>query len=457
MDVAPLKVSPAFRRLWLGSMFSTLGYQVSAIAIALEIFDITGSPAAVGLTGLVAVTPLVIGGLYGGVIADHYDRRKVALAASLGMWLVAVALAAQAWAGWRSVWVLYTVIFCESLLQPIDKSARGAIIPRLIKKRMLPAANALNMTVLTLSMSVGPMLGGALVALTGYPLTYTINIAAMMVGLWALYRLPPMRPDHTGEDKPSPLAAIGAGLRFVREVPVVGMTFVVDLIGMVFAQSKPLIPALAVTAFGGGTAASGVLLSATAAGSFLGVTFSGWLSRVQRQGRFLTLSYVAWGAGLALFGLVALSLDGRSPSDSLTENLPAIAAGCAGLAFSGWADALGSVYRSSIIQTVVPDRMLGRMNGLFIVTVVGGPNLGAGVIGFGAELMGPALTAVVGGLVCMVAIGVFTACVPALWRYVFEPLPETSAIPYPEHNPDSPATGVITVVPPRQDEKPDVP
>lgn len=117
------------------------------------------------------------------------------------MWAVTVGIAVHAWAGIHNVWLLYGLIACESLLQPINQSARGAIIPRLVERRLLPAANALNMAVGTLGMSVGPMLGGALVASLGYSWTYSINVFAMMVGLWALYRLPPMLPSQEGKQK----------------------------------------------------------------------------------------------------------------------------------------------------------------------------------------------------------------------------------------------------------------
>lgn len=430
MDISPLKVSPEFRRIWVGGLFSTLGYQITAIAIALEIFSITGSPAAVGLTGLVAVIPLIVGGLYGGVIADTYDRRKVALVASLGMWVVTVAIAAHAWLGVQSVLFLYAMIAIESILQPINQSARGAIVPRLIKPRLLPSANALTMAVGALGMSVGPMLGGALIASVGYNWTYTVNIFAMMVGLWALYRLPPMKPERQDDAGSSRgFKSVAEGFRFVKTEPVVGMTFVIDLIGMIFAQAKPIIPALVLIAYGGGDAGAGVLLSAGAIGAFAGVTFSGWLKNVSRQGRLLTLSYLGWGAGFFIFGLTAYFLEGRAPSQSVWENIIPLLIGAAALALAGWFDALGSIYRSTIIQLKTPDHMRGRLQGMFIVTVTGGPNLGSGVVGGLAQVVGSSVAAMAGGIVCIVAIGGFTLLVPALWRYIPEPLAQTQANP----------------------------
>lgn len=429
MDLSPLKASPEFRRIWVGGLFSTLGYNITAVAIALEIYALTGSAGAVGLTGMVAIIPMIVGGLYGGVIADTYDRRKVALGASLGMWLITTFIALHSWLGIHSLTLLYSLIAAESLLQPINQAARGAIIPKLVRGKKLPAANTLMMSVGTLGMSLGPMLGGVLVASVGYKWTYLINVLAFMVGLWALYKLPPMRPELTSATRSGGVRSIAEGFSFVRREKVVGMSFLVDFIGMVFAQGRPIIPALAALTFGGGEAGAGFLLSAGALGAFTGLLFSGFLGRISRQGRFLTLSYLGWGGGFIAFGLVAWAHEGRILTDSVTENLAPLLAAGAALAFMGWADALGGVYRSTIIQTAAPDHMRGRLQGLFIITVAGGPNLGSALVGGLAELTGPSLAAVLGGTLVILVIAVVTVLQPALWRYVPEPVPETRQNP----------------------------
>lgn len=428
MDTAPLKTSPEFRRIWLGGMFSTVGYQITAVAIALEIYALTGSPAAVGFTGLVALPSMIIGGLYGGVIADRYDRRKVALTASIGMWVLAMLVALQAWLALEQVWVLYALIACESLLQPINQAARGAIIPRLVKRRLLPAANTLMMSVGTLGMSLGPLLSGLLVASVGYRWTYLINVFAFMVGLWALYKLPPMLPEETGQPKVRGFRSVAQGLAFVKGNKVVGMSFLVDILGMLFAQVRPLVPALAALTFGGGEAGAGFLLAAAPAGALLGLFLSGFLGGIARQGRFLTLSYAGWGGGFMVFGLVVLAYEGRPVSSSVSESLVPLLLAALPLAFMGWADALGGVYRSTILQTAAPDSLRGRLQGLFIITVAGGPNLGFALVGASAELVGSAATALAGGALVIVLIALATLVQPALWRYIPEPVPDTRQI-----------------------------
>ncbi|MFW0120163.1 MFS transporter [Rothia sp. P5764] len=430
MDLTPLSYSPALRRIWLGGIFSTVGYSITGVAISLEIYALTSSAAAVGAVGLVALVPLVLGGLYGGVIADTYDRRKVALAATLSMWVLTALMAAHSWLNIHSVWVLYALIAAESLFQPINQAARGAIIPRLVKPRLLPAANTLMMSVGTLGMSLGPIIGGVLVATLGYQLTYSINVLAMTVGIWALYRLPAMKPEGTAEQpRRGGLSSIAEGLRFVRGNQVVGMSFLVDLLGMFFAQARPIIPALAALSFGGGEIGAGFLLAAGPIGALTGIAFSGFLKDLSRQGRFLTLSYAGWGLGFTAFGLIAWVFDGQGQGASVRESLLRLSLAGLALAFMGWADALGGVYRSTIIQTAAPDHIRGRMQGLFIITVVGGPQLGTAGVGFAAEAMGAPLTAVMGGALVIITIALATVRVPALWRYVPEPVPDTRQMP----------------------------
>lgn len=429
MDLTPLSYSPAFRRIWLGGIFSTVGYSITGVAISLEIYTLTSSAAAVGAVGLVALGPLILGGLYGGVIADTYDRRKVALAATLSMWVLTVLMAAHSWLNIHSVWVLYALIAAESLFQPINQAARGAIIPRLVKPRLLPAANTLMMSVGTLGMSLGPILGGVLVATLGYQLTYSINVLAITVGIWALYRLPAMKPEGTEQARRGGLSSIAEGLRFVRGNRVVGMSFLVDFLGMFFAQARPIIPALAALTFGGGEMGAGFLLAAGPTGALLGIAFSGFLKDLTRQGRFLTLSYAGWGLGFAAFGLIAWVFDGQGQGASVGDSVLRLLLAGLALAFMGWADALGGVYRSTIIQTAAPDHIRGRMQGLFIITVAGGPQLGTAGVGFTAEAIGAPLTAIIGGGLVVVTIALATVRVPALWRYVPEPVPDTRQMP----------------------------
>jgi MFS family permease len=144
-DITPLRESPAFRRLWLGSAVAALGSQLTLVAVSLEVYRLTQDSLYVGLLSIFALVPLVFGGLLGGSIADAHDRRKVALLASSVLWLTTACLALQAWLQLGNVWVLYVLVAVQSGAQAINQPARSAIIPVLVRKELLPAANALSM------------------------------------------------------------------------------------------------------------------------------------------------------------------------------------------------------------------------------------------------------------------------------------------------------------------------
>src|SRR3954454_17833847 len=141
LDLTPLRSAPAYRRLWLGLSVSNLGTQFTVTAVGLQVYAITGSTLSVGVLGICALVPLVLLGLYGGALVDAYDRRRVALLSALGLWVVTMALALQAWLHVDSVLPLYALVAIQSAGFAINTPARSSIIPRLVEGRLLPAAN----------------------------------------------------------------------------------------------------------------------------------------------------------------------------------------------------------------------------------------------------------------------------------------------------------------------------
>lgn len=310
-DVTPLRESPAFRRLWLGSAVSAVGSQLTLVAVSLEVYRLTQDSFYVGLLGIFALVPLVIGGLMGGSIADAHDRRRIALLATTVLWLTTGLIALQAWVQLGNVWVLYLLVALQSGAQAINQPARSAIIPTLIRKELLPAANALSMLTLGLAMTAGPLLAGLLVAWLGFGWTYTIDFVSFAFVLWAVYRLPPMPP--TGGHNKAGIRSVIEGFRFLGTRPNLRMTFIIDLIAMVLAQPRALLPAVAALMIGGGEATVGILLACTAVGAFLAGLFSGPLGSVRRQGTAVVVSVMGWGASIGAFGLVVL-LAGPAPA-----------------------------------------------------------------------------------------------------------------------------------------------
>jgi MFS family permease len=387
-DVRPLQVSPPFRRLFFGSTVSQLGQQMTNVAIAIQVYDITGSSFYVGLVGVFALVPLVALGLYGGAIADAVDRRTLALVASAGLWAVSIALAVQAFAGNGSVWVLYACIAVQSGFYAINNPARSAMVPRLLDKELIPAASALNMASFNLGFTFGPVIGALAITWHGFAAAYTIDVITFSAAYYALVRLPRMPPL---ENSPrAGLRSVVDGLRFLRRSPNLRMTFVVDLCAMVLAQPRALFPALAYKVYGGGAGVVGILQAAPAAGAVIAFLFSGWVSKVRLQGLAIVVSVVIYGAAVGGVGLTDL-----------------LWVGVVFLAISGMADMVSAAYRSTMLQVAAPDQMRGRLQGVFIVVVAGGPRAGDFLAGSVASSVGERLALLLGGLACVV--GVLTA------------------------------------------------
>ena len=394
-DITPLRESPAFRRLWLGSAVSNLGGQLTLVAVSLEVYRLTQDSLYVGLLSIFALVPLVLGGLLGGSIADAHDRRKVALLATSVLWLTTAVLALQAWLGVGNVWLLYTLVAVQSGAQAINQPARSAIIPMLVRKELLPAANALSMISFGLSMTAGPLLAGVLVAWVGFGWTYTLDVVSFVFAFWALLKLPPMPPGK--EAHRAGLRSVVEGFRFLGTRPNLRMTFIIDLVAMIFAQPRALMPAIGAVMIGGGEATVGILLASVAVGAFLAGLFSGPLGGIRRQGVAVVWSVMGWGASFAGFGLVVV-LAGRSGADGVTPWLLPAALCCA---LAGISDSVSAVFRTTILQAATPDHLRGRLQGVFIVVVAGGPRIGDVLAGGGTKLLSEGWVLLLGGLLCI--------------------------------------------------------
>ncbi|MFE9253648.1 MFS transporter [Streptomyces sp. NPDC006879] len=385
-DLTPLRTSPDYRRLWLGQTISWIGQAMTALAVSLQVYDITGSSFSVGLVGLFSLVPLIVFGLYGGAVADTIDRRALGLASSTGAALLSITLAAAALADYHRVWLLYAVVALQAACQALNSPARSAMIPRLLPADQLPAANALSSVTTTSGFMFGPMLGGLIVGWWGYQAAYLIDALAFSTALYAMWRLPAMRPERDGDKRGR--ASVLDGLRFLGSRPNVRMTFFCDLCAMVLAQPRALFPAIAGLWFAGDAKTVGLLVAAPAVGALAGGVFSGWQGRIRRHGLAILLSVAMWGLAIATFGV--------------TRNLWL---GLVFLALAGACDTVSMVFRSTMLQVATPDEMRGRLQGVFIVVVAGGPRLGDFLAGSAAELASPAVAITGGGLSCALAVG----------------------------------------------------
>jgi MFS family permease len=405
IDTRPLQVV-AYRRMWIGNGVSFFGFQFTSVAVPVQMFAITNSSAWVGLLGVAGLVPLLVFGLWGGAAADVVDRRRLLLGSSTLTWLSTIGFLAQALFGVHSGVLLLALTAVQSAGFAVSSPARQAIIPRLVPTDLIPAANTLGYTTTMAGGVLGPLAAGLIFAVapigTGVIMAYAVDVALFTVTFWATYRLPPIPQVIHEEGVARPTAGLRGivdGLRFLVTKPVLLLSFAVDIIAMVFAMPRALFPEVAQDRFGGG-AAVGWLFSAIALGSVIGGLTSGWISRVRRQGLALILAVVAWG--------VAVGFAGLAPSLWLMVLL---------LAVGGAADLVSAVYRQSILQTYAPDRLRGRLQGVFTVVVAGGPRLGDLRAGATTEFTGATASWAGGGFLAAGLAVVLATVFPALLRY----------------------------------------
>jgi MFS family permease len=397
IDTRPLS-HVAYRRLWIGQAVSFTGFQLTSVAISVQVYDLTRSSLWVGLLGPANLVPLIVFGLWGGAVADTMDRRKLLIVASLVTWVATLGLLAQALLHVASVTLIIGLVVVQAIGFAVTSPTRGAVIPRLLPIVLVPAANTLNFTASQVATFIGPLLAGVVIGHGGYAVAYGIDAVLFTVGLYAAVRLPAL-PPMGGEIRRPGLRSVIEGLRFLLTRPVLLMSFVVDIIAMGVALPRALFPEVAATRFGGEEAV-GWLVAAIAIGSMIGGLLSGWIGRIQRQGVALITVIAVWGLAVAASGLAG--------SLWLVVLL---------LGVGGAADLVSSVFRQTILQTYAPDEMRGRLQGVFTVVVAGGPRLGDLRAGVTAAAVGTTASWAGGGLACAVLVVVVGLAVPSFRRY----------------------------------------
>jgi len=364
---------------------------------------------------------LVVFGLLGGAWADAMDRRLLLIIASCGLAVSSVLLWAQSALALNNVWVVLCLLAVQQAFFAVNSPTMGAAIPRMLPPEQLPAANSLNMTVFQFGAIVGPLLAGLSLRWIDLSTLYLIDAITCLVPIWATFRLAPIPANPSpatassgGPDGTSKwgLGAVLEGFRYLAGNQIVLMSFVVDLIAMIFGMPRALFPQMAHESFGGplaGGTTMAWLAAAMSAGAVAGGVFSGWFPRVQRRGLVVVLSILLWGAAMVGFGVAAGLADGRAGA------MLWIALAC--LAFGGAADMVSAAFRTTILQDSASDDVRGRLQGVFIVVVAGGPRLSDVVHGVAAASVGTTLAAAGGG--GLVIVGVLLACLlaPTFIRY----------------------------------------
>ena len=404
-DVRPLRESRDFRLLMLGQLVTGLGSQAALVALPFQVYELTGSAFMTGLVGLVELFPVVLASLLAGAIADRFDRRRLLELCQIALVLLAAGLTAATVHGDPPVWLLFLLAAATAGASTVERVTRGAIVPSTVPPRLLRGALSMSFGLAQVTMVIGPAAGGLLIAGSGIASAYALD-AVTCLGMWAAAHAMSPQPPATVEHREPVLRSIRSGLAFVRRSQSLIGSFVIDLAAMGFGMPRALFPVLAVSVFHAGPEGAGLLLAAVSAGATVGALTTGWLQEARFLGRITLAAVAVWGLAIAAAGL-------------MTSLWPAAAL----FAVAGAADSISAVCRTTIMQSVTPDHMRGRMSSVFILVVTSGPRLGDVESGTVAALTTPQVSVVSGGLACLgpwrwwrCSSRTWSATTPPRWR-----------------------------------------
>ncbi len=393
-ELAPWRESAGYRRLYVAGFVSAVGSQATYVTTAYQLKQLTHSPIAVGALGLVEVVPLLVFGLYGGVLADRFDRRRLILATEFVQLLASVTLMVNALLPHPRAAVLYVVDAVIIVAGSLQGPSITALTQVLVHHDRQRAAAALSNVRTTISSIVGPSLGGLAVVTLGTGPVFAATVAAFAGSLALLVGL----RVATSARETSEVPSIASGLRYARSRPDVLGTYVIDLLAMALAYPVMMLPFVAAQ-FPQHDALA-LLYLGMPIGALVATLSSSWTHRIHHYGRAIIAAAGLWGLGIALFGV----------SRSLALTL-------LGLVVAGGADAVSGIFRQSLWNESIPPDVRGRMAGVELISYSLGPTFGQFRAGLMAGLTSLRVSLSAGGLASTGAVGLAAAALPALWRF----------------------------------------
>ncbi len=396
IDIGPLRRHRDFRLLFVGQATTFFGAMITYVAIPYQLYRLTGSSLLVGLLGIVELAPLLVTAFVGGALADALDRRRMVLLTELSFMACSGLLLVNALLPHPHAWALFALAGLMAALDGLQRPSLDALMPRLVERHELPAASALSSLRGTFGMILGPAVGGLLIATVGLPATFGVDLVTYGVSLACLRLMRAVPPPPDAE--PPSLRGVVEGFRFAMSRPELVGTYGVDIIAMFFGMPNALFPAFAAKL--GGPGVLGLLYAAPSFGAMLATLTSGWTGRVHRHGVAVMVAAAGWGVGIIVLGFA-----------------PGITLACIGLVVAGFADMLSGVFRSTIWNQTIPDRLRGRLAGIEQLSYSTGPLLGNVESGVVAAVAGVRASIVSGGVLCVVGVAIAALALPTFRRY----------------------------------------
>jgi MFS family permease len=399
IDLSPLKKYPDFRNLWTAGLISYLGSMITYVALPFQIKELTGSYLAVGLLGIVEIAPLIIFGLYGGVLADSVDRKKLIWATEAGALLIVTGLLLNSLLAEPSVLAIYIAAGLFACVDGLQRPSMGAILPRLVSHEDLPSASNLLTLRWQIGFILGPTLGGIIFSTFSIEVGYGFDIATYLISLIFLARVRNIPPSKEAE-KPS-LAALLEGVRYALSRKDLLATYLIDLAAMFFAMPTALFPFWAAELKANW--ALGLFYAAGITGSIIVTLTSGWSRTYRFHGRAVIWAAIGWGAAIAVSGL----------TNSLILVLIC-------LAVAGASDQVSALFRTVIWNQTIPDNLRGRLAGIELLSYSVGPLAGQMRAASMAAAFSLSFSVTAGGIICVVVVAILAFLIPEFRKYDVE-------------------------------------
>ena len=396
IDLTPLRKYRDFRLIFSAGLFSYFGSMITFVALPFQIKELTGSFWMVGLIGAVEIVPLIIFGLYGGVLADHVDRKKMIWLTEFGTLVATFVLFLNALRDKPSVVLIFIIAAIFAALSGLKRPSQEAILPRLVNHGDLPSASALMSLRWQFGGIVGPAVGGILVATYGAQTGYLVDCLTFVVSLALLARIKSV-PPLTTRTAPS-IQSLMEGIKYAFGRKDLLGTYVVDLAAMFLAMPMALFPFWADAV--GAPWALGLFYSSITAGAVIVTLLSGWMRNYPHHGKAVVFGALGWGVAIVIAGF--------------TDSLPIV---IASLVIAGAFDQVSAMFRSFIWNQSIPDELRGRLAGIEMLSYLLGPLGGQARAGGMAAMTSLRTSIIGGGLLCIGFVMAIAALMPQFRNY----------------------------------------
>ena len=396
IDLSPLKKYRDFKLLFTAGLFSYFGSMITFVALPFQIKELTGSFWAVGLIGVVEIIPLIVFGLYGGVLADYLDRKKMIWFTEFGTLIATSILLINSLQEEPSVILIFVIAAIFAALSGLKRPSQDAILPRLVNHDDLPSASALMSLRWQFGGIVGPSVGGIIIASYGAGAAYFIDCLTFVISLaliWQVKSVPPL-------DKATPpsMAGLMEGLNYAYKRKDLLGTYVVDLAAMFLAMPMALFPFWADEI--GAPYALGFFYSSITFGAVLVTLLSGWMRNYPHHGRAVIIGALGWGVAIVAAG---------------SSNSLVLVIAC--LVIAGAFDQVSALFRGFIWNQSIPDELRGRLAGIEMLSYLLGPLGGQARAGGMAAMSSLRISIVGGGLLCIGFVSLIAASMPKFRSY----------------------------------------